>query len=147
MLKLRLQSLDSKDWKQNGFQLIGLSSQYSQSYKNTERVIENIGNNELTLVGHSLGGRLASYSAIKTGNKAITFNAAGISNLTIGYKNFLDKYTANIEAYILLTDPLNIIQDNMNYLPSNIGDRHYLMPKDWGSVSNGHSIDSIIRSF
>ena len=138
---------DFKDWVQNGFQLIGLSSQYSQSYKNTERVIENIGNNELTLVGHSLGGGLASYSAIKTGNKAITFNAAGVSTLTIGCKNFLDKYTANIDAYILLTDPLNIIQNNTKYLPSNIGDRYYLIPKDWGSFSNGHSIDSIIRSF
>ena len=138
---------DFKDWQQNGLQLLGMSSQYDNTLTNTSELIKNIGNTELTLVGHSLGGGLAAHASVNTGRKAITFNAAGISNLTIGYNNFLDKYTANIEAYILLTDPLNIIQDNMNYLPSNIGDRHYLMPKDWGSVSNGHSIDSIIRSF
>ena len=70
-----------------------------------------------------------------------------MSNFTIGFKNFLDKYTAKIDAYILLTDPLNRIQNIIGYLPSNIGDRHYLIPKDFGSVWDGHSIDSIIRSF
>lgn len=36
-----------------------------------------VGVQNMTLVGHSLGGRLASTSSIATGVKAVTFNAAG----------------------------------------------------------------------
>lgn len=66
------------------------------------------------------------------------------------------------------TDPLNIGQDIVNITffvlhafstdniieailtyraPFTIGKRHYLSPKNRSSLYNGHSIDSIIRSF
>jgi hypothetical protein len=157
--------LDAKDWKQNGLQLIGKSSQYSQSYNNTERIIENIGNNELTLIGHSLGGGLASYSAIKTGNKAITFNSAGLSPMTLGKNKYIHKNI--IDAYILETDPLNIAQTIVNIcyfichaistppgsvynqynFPFSTGKKYLLPAKDIPSVLNGHSINNVNKSF
>ena len=52
-----------------------------------------------------------------------------------------------IEAYILRTDPLNILQNRSPAMPDVNGNRHYLSPKDLPSVYNGHSIDNIIKNF
>lgn len=54
----------------------------------------------------------------------------------------LFKSERNIDAYIMYTDPLNIIQDKTS-IPKENGKRHYLFP----SVYNGHSIDNIIKNF
>mgnify|MGYP000655238197 FL=1 len=58
----------------------------------------------------------------------------------------LFKSERNIDAYIMYTDPLNIIQDKIS-IPKENGKRHYLVPTDFPSVYNGHSIDNIIKNF
>lgn len=62
-----------------------------------------LGKAEITYTGHSLGGGLAETNAITTGDKAITFNAAGVSPLTASGKT-------KTTAFIMTTDPLNLIQ-------------------------------------
>ena len=63
---------------------------------------------ELSFVGHSLGGGLASANALATGNTAITFNAAALSPLT---KDFLSlNMKADITANIVRGEVLDYLQ-------------------------------------
>lgn len=57
------------------------------------------------------------------------------------------KSEKNINAYILTTDPLNILQNNSPIMPDVNSNRIYLFPKDLSSTYNGHSIDNIIKNF
>ena len=84
-----------------------------------------------------------------TDRKAITFNAAGVSDIT----KFVEgtwktpfKSEGKIDAFIMATDPLNNIQNNTT-LPDINGNRHYLMPTDASSIYNGHSIDNVLKNY
>jgi len=68
----------------------------------------------LTLTGHSLGGGLASFAALKVGLPAITFNAAGLSQKTI-IGDGLDLTDANvpgqqIDSYYIAGEALTWVQ-------------------------------------
>jgi len=51
-----------------------------------------------------------------------------------------------IDAYILRTDPLNILQNN-SIMPDANGNRKYLVPKDFKSICNGHDIKNFFKNF
>ena len=104
---------DATDILHDGLQLIGASGQYTQAIENLQALQENIGSAELTLTGHSLGGGLAALGSMKTGLKALTFNAAGVSSATKLFNgvNMIKPAENNIDAYILASDPLNLIQN------------------------------------
>jgi hypothetical protein len=136
-------SEDGTDAAQDALQPLGLSDQYKQSMSNATKISDQLGKGtELTFTGHSLGGGEAAANAYTTGRDAITFNAAGVSPLT-RRKNPKSK----VDAYILLTDPLNAAQNNIGGAPDVNGTRHYLIPKDWPSIYNGHSMDNVLKSF
>lgn len=63
-------------------QLAGISPQYNTAIHNAKTLSGELGNNELTFVGHSLGGGEAIASSMATGRAAITFNSAAVSGLT-----------------------------------------------------------------
>jgi len=88
-----------EDWKNNILQIPGLAEQYKQSTDNAGIISNALGNQELTFIGHSLGGGLAAANAMKTGRDAITFNAASVTLFT----RFMDvlPYTPKIDAYIV----------------------------------------------
>jgi hypothetical protein len=133
-------------WKDVGAdvkQPLGLSQQYKDSKKTTEAVKKRIGNAENTFTGHSLGGSLAEWNAVSTGGKAITFNQAGLSVFT---KGRFGLNGAKVDAYITATDPLNFLQDIITPLPATSGKRHYLAPKSWSAILNGHSINNSIEN-
>ena len=147
---------DIEDLKQDILQPIGLSAQYMLAADNAKKISENLKSTELNFVGHSLGGGEAALNSLVTsknglkGRKAFTFNAAGIGCITKilgGDLRTLLKSKGNINAYILITDPLNYIQNSHLPMPSVNGVKHYLMPKDFSSVINGHSIDNILKNF
>lgn len=139
-------------WKDVGAdvkQPLGLSDQYAKAAKNAEKISGKLGSIELTYVGHSLGGGEAALNALVTDRKAITFNAAGVSDIT----KFVEgtwktpfKSEGKIDAFIMATDPLNNIQNNTT-LPDINGNRHYLMPTDASSIYNGHSIDNVLKNY
>jgi len=149
-------SVELRDWAENIKQPLGLSKQYENAAKNAKKLSKTLGNTELNFVGHSLGGGEAALNSLITsddklkGRKAFTFNAAGVSDITKfsegTWKTPL-KSEGKIEAYILRTDPLNILQNSSPVMPDVNGNRHYLYPKDVPSVYNGHSIDNIIKNF
>ena len=73
------------DWLNNVQQGIGLGflpGQYSLSMKNAKKLSKALADCELTFIGHSLGGGMASANALKTGREGITFNAAGLHPAT-----------------------------------------------------------------
>ena len=139
-------------WKDVGSdvkQPLGLSKQYAKSADNAKIISGELGSTELTYVGHSLGGGEAALNALVTDRAAITFNAAGVSDIT----KFVEgtwktpfKSESKIDAYIMATDPLNFIQ-NTTALPDVNGNRHYLLPTDESSKYNGHSIDNVLKNF
>ena len=148
-------SEDLKDWMENCKQPFGMSIQYHEAAETAKMISEAIGDKELNYVGHSLGGGEAALNTLVTydegkGRKAFTFNAAGVSDITkIVEGSLLTPFQseASIEAYILRTDPLNIIQNNDSLFPDVNGKRHYLWPKDIPSIYNGHSIDNVLKNF
>lgn len=63
-------------------QLAGVALQYNTAIKNAKTLSNELGDNGLTFVGHSLGGGEAIASSMATGRAAITFNPAAVSGLT-----------------------------------------------------------------
>ena len=141
---------DFKDWQQNGLQLFGMSSQYDNTLTNTSELIKNIGNTELTLVGHSLGGGLAALSSINTGHKAITFNTASLSPATIKTLSNPNTNCYNITNYItlgknILGTSIRLGGDPLSNLQRNLG--FYAPGKYIGVESNSYTLDHSINFF
>jgi RHS repeat-associated protein len=96
------------DWKNNFLQLSGESTQYRESVGVARKLADLIDKKYLTFVGFSLGGGLASANAEATGYKAITFNAAGLSNAT--KRNLELNIPAEIDAYIVQGEIVDKLQ-------------------------------------
>lgn len=105
-------------------QIIGMSPQYYTAISNAQILSEELGNSELTFVGHSLGGGEAAAASMATQRAAITFNPAAVSKIT----SFFGKLgsATNVTNYIMVGeqmfnslnlkfggDPLNNIQKNI----------------------------------
>ena len=99
------------DWSNNYQQIFGQSKQYETAIKNAGLLNETI-SEELTFVGHSLGGGLAAASAYATGGHAMTFNAAGVTSATID-----TSAPATIEAYVTINDELHRFQSGNDVVP------------------------------
>ena len=93
------------DWKNNIQQGIGLeSTQYNLAILLGRKAKTWLGANNVTFVGHSLGGGLASAASRATGSDAITFNAAALSKTY----NFGEE--SRIDAYIIFGEELDMFQ-------------------------------------
>ena len=141
---------DITDILHDGLQLIGASGQYSQAIKNLQVLQADILTSELTLTGHSLGGGLAALGSMKTGLRALTFNAAGVSLPTKLFNgvNMSQSVESQIDAYILASDPISSIQNiPFNAFPDVNGNKHIIFPKNWNSIIGGHKIESLINSY
>ena len=104
-----------KDIKEDALQLVGNSSQYKESVDNARTLSQDFANQELTFVGHSLGGGMAAANALATDRNAITFNPAAITEAT---KNNLGLPTATTNGRIL-----NVIVKGeiVNHFQSKVG--------------------------
>jgi len=146
---------DLKDGIADVKQPLRASKQYSQSTENAEAVSKQLGSAELTFVGHSLGGGLAAMNALVTDRSAMTFNAAGVGDMTKlveGGIKTLFKSESKIDAYIMTTDPLNKMQNghtNLGQLSPDVnGNRHYLrQTKTPVTAFGGHSIDTVLNEY
>ncbi len=99
------------DTTANVGQAVGLkASQYEQAIKLAERVYKATGGNVI-MVGHSLGGGLASAGAYATGARAVTFNAAGL------HSRYRKGEHGGIRAHYMVGDPLSVAQDLDPRLP------------------------------
>ena len=105
------------DWPGNIKQGVGLrASQYEQAIKLAERVYDETGGNVM-MVGHSLGGGLATAAAHATGARAVTFNAAGL------HSRYRDGSPGDIRAHYIAGDPLTRLQGLNPLMPRAAGTR------------------------
>ena len=126
-----------EDWKNNFGQIVGASEQYSISMNNADIISKALNGKELTFAGHSLGGGLAAANAYSTGKNAITFNAAWVSPLTIGY---FKRNDANIDAFVNFFDELKMFQGSFGMYAN--GNMHIQFNR---SSLMGHSIDNFYK--
>lgn len=105
-----------KDGVQDIKQLTGNSEQYSQSVGIAGDLSGNSKYNGVSYTGHSLGGGLASANALKTDGKAVTFNAAGLSNTTKKTLGLTGK-SANISAYVVQGEAVSHYQSILGIKP------------------------------
>jgi hypothetical protein len=106
----------NSDWISNAKQAFGVTSDHYQKALAIGDAIARSGNQNVTLTGHSLGGGLASATAIASGQDAITFNAAGLSDATIRNANQIrtNAGVANagaVDAYFIRGEVLSGLQD------------------------------------
>lgn len=99
------------DWKNNGAQGLGMASDY---YKRAVGLGEQLSKSgqQVDIAGHSLGGGLASATAMASGMPGWTFNAAGLNSGTVEkYGGSLLGSTENIQAYRVEGELLTKIQE------------------------------------
>jgi RHS repeat-associated protein len=148
-------SVERADWKNNAQQAFGNSEQYGKSLKISTDVSVALRNQELTFIGHSLGGGVANYSSLNTGRSSITFNPAWVSNSSIdnlnnrtGDKPNLAFRPATLQTnYVHRADPLHILQNGSpfaNLLLKQIG-KNIPVGGSFGSYFNGHSIGNMVK--
>lgn len=125
------------------FQVAGIAVQYKQSVENA-KALKKLFGDSLSFAGHSLGGGMAEANARATGESATTFNAAGLSPATALF--FGLGIISDTNAYIMVSDPLNVLQTASPILPSAGGQKHFLDCASSSGATNGHSINSVIES-
>jgi len=139
------------DWPTN---ILNVGGQVTRQYRMARDLIKELGRKidtrqHLTIVGHSLGGGLASYAALEDGwSNAYTFNAAGVNEL------FLLQQGTNpphgdlfINAYYVDGDVLSKWQDRIPLLlPDAVGKRIKLDPVEALSSIQLHAMSEVIRA-
>lgn len=106
-----------KDWRTDVLAFIGANpKQYQTATDYVGRIIALAGRDfDIVLTGHSLGGGLASYAALRHGTNAIVFNAAGIGN---GLRAAVSE---NLERQHLLIRSVNLVGDPVSALGKQVG--------------------------
>ncbi len=140
-----------KDVSSDAKQFLGLNDpQYQKAVDNAKVISGEIGDGQLTLTGHSLGGGLASLASHMTDRTAVTFNAAGLSWQTEYKYGTLTKSENRILAYIVRNEPLNYAQSFQLGLRAEgrIRDLPTGSWRDWlpFPVLQNHSINTVIHS-
>ncbi|MEM0942281.1 MAG: hypothetical protein AAGI25_21190, partial [Bacteroidota bacterium] len=115
-------------------QFLGLlEPQYPQSTNNAVDIVRELGVENVTFVGHSLGGGLAAANALATGGKAITFNAAALNPKTKSRHGLIK--SAEIDNFFILGEIVTEAQGTIgignetNGLVAE-GNQHPLLPPE-----------------
>jgi RHS repeat-associated protein len=140
---------------------IGASSQYRRAIDLARSIKSNFGTKKIELVGHSLGGGLASAAGIVNDLPVVAFNAAGVHSLTVAPFG-LERADRLIRVFRVERELLTTLQDAnwMIFLPPPFfSPIPYLMPDSvgktvWlarhrsvGDPLSAHKMDGIIKSF
>ncbi len=127
------------NWRDNVLHGLGRQTEY-------DRIAADIGTRlqgqDVLLVGHSLGGRLAAVASRTSGLDAVTFNAAGV-NKTVWHS--LPDAQGRITAYRLSGDPLTLLQDHTP-LASAPGELRTLRGPRRGALTLNHLMGPFIDS-
>lgn len=140
-----------EDVLEDFFQILGIAYQCDTAIYNARTLSKELGDRELTFVGHSLGGCNAAASSMATGRAAITFNPAAVSPLTKLYNNLGP--ASNVTNY--RTSGVNVGLGNLeiggcfvNNLQDNLGmnapGTTYSLPIGNRNAFTSHGIDGIV---
>lgn len=90
IIAYRGSELGSSDWVTDGELTAGeFPEQYAQAMELAESIKDRYPNDEIKLTGHSLGGGLATVSALHSGLSSTVFDATGINNNI--YQNLINE--------------------------------------------------------
>ena len=99
--------------------------------------VEKHWDDEITFIGHSKGGAEATANALKLNKNCIVFNPATVN--AVAYNLDSDKYTANMTAYIVNGEALNMIFGGVS-VPA---DKEVRLPRySWNPIVN-HSMAAV----
>ena len=116
-------------------------------------VIQNPANQgkQVTFVGHSLGGGLATAAAAVFQRPAVTFNAAGVHPWTVSEhgRGTLDNINQLVDAFRVQGEFLSTIQDSWSVtgllMPNSQGTAYWLAANPAHSFATRHKmVDSVI---
>jgi len=141
------------DWAADETQAtVGFSSQYNRAVDLAGKLQKKLGQMNLRLVGHSLGGGLASTAALVHGLEATTFNPAGVHTVTLWSHNAdRDKAEKLITAHCVKGEILTSVQD-ANWvpigllLPDTVGNIRHISDPKAGNPLERHGIDAVLRA-
>ncbi len=133
-------TVDAGDAGNNITQLSGDSNQYSRSITEARALASNDKYEGVSYTGHSLGGGLASADALATNGKAVTFNAAGLSDATKENNNLSGK-TSNITAIIVKGEILDQTQRTTPFLNRAEGNK-IMIPSTYSNWNNANRVSN-----
>jgi hypothetical protein len=141
-------SENTTDFIQDMVQVPGLSEQYAQAVSNARLVANEVGTDNVTFVGHSLGGGLAQAAALATGGTAMTYNPAWMSNATISNLG-LNTSQGQITNYVIMNEGLSLLQEGPGRLLGlhHLGEDHTML--NFSTLLNpikGHKINSFFNA-
>lgn len=153
--------LSDPDIVEDGVGALTMSPQTEQVLAISEAVSSSGNGDNVVWTGHSLGGRLATIAAMDTGNAAITYNSAGVSQATIDYiaaANGVDPETLTQQAndgqvrrYWTGNDPLTGAQERFeptqDAAPDAVGTPIELTPPTEDLPLDGHGQDVVEEQF
>jgi hypothetical protein len=119
------------DWRTNLAQGMGLeAAQYEEAIQLANEWKAKVGGENLELVGHSLGGGLASTAALVTGLHATVFNPAGVHLATLTrHGKDMSRAGELIQVYRVAGEVLTTLQDSLIHSDS------FAMPDTAGNVT------------
>ena len=130
------------------FQEFGRSKQYRQAMENAELLSLQLINQELSYVGHSLGGGEGAVNLLATASDnpekrcAITFNAAGVSDSTMKYYGLSTDYEYKITNYSTSIDWLTSAGNSTTAASSAKGITETIPPVDASGPFDAHRLKS-----
>lgn len=140
----------SIDWVDDNIkQGIGLGSeQYEQAIAVSKKLKknENVGGENLTITGHSLGGGLATAAGAATSCETYAFNPAGVHNETYKKYGVTDPNVSNVHTYYSNTDFLNNGNNSSIFLPNSGGDRICMDIGTPFGFATGHDLPLLIKA-
>lgn len=139
---------DYKDIQQDISQFLGTgsASQYGDAVSLGRQFASLYDGYEKTIVGHSLGGGLATAASMSTDIPAITFNPAAMTEHTKAQLGIQNVVSANVTNYVVAGEPLSVLQNiTRMHLP---GSTNYIHVQNSGSNPfvnsfNAHKISTI----
>ena len=105
-------------------QLFGETTQYGESVDAANEISKSLEEAELTFVGHSLGGGLATANALATGRNATTFNPAAITSATLKKLGLSNTPKGTIFNVVVKGEIVDHLQSKIGLSP--IGIKHEL---------------------
>jgi hypothetical protein len=137
------------DWRTNFGQGVGLVMAQYRAAANLGAVLGAKFGENISGIGHSLGGGLDTVAALRGGFSATNFNSAGVSPGVAASLNVdLNQSSQSITSYSVPGDALSQVVNKFPLVPGTNGKR--LMLADPGSISifgiNRHLMDDAITS-
>lgn len=127
-------------------QPFGGSENMKVSIATAKEVSEQLGDKELTFVGHSKGGAEAAGNALATNRNALLYNPAAINSKAYGLdiKSYTGANKNGMTAFVVKGDVLNTFINQLFAKP--IDKVVYLLPQQSKNYITNHLIDTMIKA-